>query len=333
VNGFPVLIGDIGGTWVRLSVLASADSDPMPVWRAPTHRFATLQDAARDALGRGWPRPRSALLGVAGCVEGPRMRLTNAPWTIDAAEIGTGLGLEGVRLINDYVPMAAAITALDPARSSDIIAVGPTTIADGPRLALGPGTGFGAAALLPAEGRWLVQTSEAGHMSFGACEPADYSLWPRLETSRGRHSVESLLSGPGLLRLYRGIAVERSAAATLGTPAAVTAAAAAGDLVAGAAVARFACLLGRLCGDLALAFGASGGVFLCGGIAPRILPELRDGGFRHAFEDKAPHSDMLRAIPVSVVTYPDPGLLGLTVLARHPERFIIPHSGWKGPIR
>jgi glucokinase len=328
VTAFPALIGDIGGTWLRLSVLASPDAAATPVWRAPTERFASLQEAAREALCAANLRPRTALFGVAGRITGPRMRLTNAPWTIDAAEVGMALGLEEVRLVNDYAPMAAVLTALDPDRATELVSIGPSGPADGPRLSLGPGTGFGAAALLPAGHQWLIQTSEAGHMSFGACQPDEFALWPLLEQARGRHSVESVLSGPGLVRLYRALAIRRGMPGQLETPAAVTAAAESGDALAGAALEIFCALLGRLAGDLALAFGATGGVFLCGGIAPRVIGRLRNGGFRRAFDDKAPHEALLKAVPVSVLMAPDPGLLGLTCLARQPERFIVPAARW-----
>jgi len=323
---YPVLLADIGGTYARFAILTAPDVLPGPIWKVPTSDYPSPIAAIQALLARpDTVRPRAAFLAVAGRVGGDFTRLTNAPWLFDPADIGVALGLKAVRLVNDYVPLAAALHSLDEA---DLAPFGPVTARSGPRLVLGPGTGLGAAALIPAGDRLLIQTTEAGHVGFGPCEPDDGLPWPELMKAGGRLTAEALLSGSGLLKLTRALADARGLVADWHSPQEILDRAGA-DPLAGAALHHFARLLGRFAGDLALVFSATGGLYLAGGIAPRIVAFLRGEAFGTAFEDKHPFRDAMRTIPRFVITRPEPAIAGSAALLRAGDRFLFPGQDWR----
>ncbi|WP_244633274.1 glucokinase [Methylobacterium radiotolerans] len=292
----------------------------------PTASFPGRVDAIRAYANRqDTVRPRSAFLAVAGRMTPGITRLTNAPWRFDSGGIGEAFGLEAVRLVNDYVPLAAAITVLAPA---DLARIGTAVEGVGPRLVLGPGTGLGAAVLIPAGDRLLIQTTEAGHVGFGPCEPDDKLPWSALMAAKGRLTAETVLSGPGLVGLVRTLAATRGAAVGWSAPPEVLEDARS-DPVAREAVHQFARLLGRFAGDMALMFSATGGVFLAGGIAPRIVDVLRGETFGHAFKDKAPFREAMRAVPRAVILHPEPAIDGLAALLADEDRFLFPAHDWR----
>ncbi len=296
--------------------------------RTDTTQHAAPSAAIRFALQElGGPPPRSAFIGLAGRVDGPVARLTNAPWVVDAAWIGSELNLEKVVLLNDYIPVAAATLLLDPEHPGELVRIGPVLPGrQGLRLALGPGTGFGAAACLPVQDRYWLQSTEAGHTDFGACTPEDLALWPLIEAVGGRISAETLLSGPGLVRLYHATANRIGIIPACNTPADVLLAAESG--AASEALRHFVSLLGRFAGDLALILSACGGVFLGSGIPPRIIDVLGRGEFRSAFERKTPFETVMSAVPTFVIIHPEPAMAGLAMIASHPDRFMFEAHGW-----
>jgi glucokinase len=323
---FPVLLGDIGGTYARFVLLPGPDQPMIPLAKGLTAAHPDPTSAIRSALqAHGGSRPRSALLAVAARVDAPVVRLTNAAWAFDAKRIGVDLALDPVLLVNDFAPVAASLSRPDHFGHDGLVRIGAAAPPElGPLLALGPGTGLGAAALLPVGERFLIQPTEAGHSGFGPCESDEFALWPLLERPRGLITAETVLSGPGLVRLYRALAATRKAPGSLDTPPEIVAAHQTGtDAAASDALVLFGRLLGRFAGDLALIFGATGGVFIAGGIAPRITGLLQGGAFRAAFERKPPFEDLMRRIPTFVITHPDPALTGLGMMASTPERFLI----------
>lgn len=325
---YPMLLADIGGTYTRFAVLREPATRPGPLWKVPTADFTGPITAIQAFFGRPEvPWPRSAFLAVAGRVDGGITRLTNAPWRFDLGEIGVAFGLEAARLVNDYVPLAAALTALDEDTPVDLVRIGSPVVGSGPRLVLGPGTGLGAAALVPAGDRLLIQTTEAGHVGFGPCESDDLP-WSSLMLTEGRLTAERLLSGPGLVRLARAIAAARDESTDWRLSAEILDKSQA-DPVASEAVRQFAGLLGRFAGDLALVFAATGGVFLAGGIAPRIVEVLRGEAFGTAFEDKPPFQESMQAIPRFVITRAEPAIDGLAALLRAEDRFLFPRQEWR----
>ena len=325
---YPVLVGDIGGTNARFALLRGRDAPAIDLPKSRTGEQPGPEEAIAAALAAyHGPAPRSALIGVATKLESSVVRLTNAAWTVDAGAIGRAFGLERVTLINDFVPVATALVRLD--RPDALVRLGPARPARrGTRVVLGPGTGLGAAALIPVGERFLVQPTEAGHIDFGASEPDEPDVWRGLERVRERHTAEAVLSGPGLVRLYRAHALARRVQPRHLAPSEVVAAGHAGDPVAEAALDHFARLLGRFAGDLALVFGATGGVYLGGGIAPRIERFLVRSEFRAAFERKAPLEHFVREVPTWLITHRDPAIDGLAAIAADPDRFVLQCFDW-----
>jgi len=318
---FPALLADIGGTNARLAVLVEPGGEIVALPRLLTAALPDPIAAIREALqAYTGPPPRSALLAVAAPVEDLIVKLVNAGWTVDARRIAEEFGFAQVMLLNDYTPVAVALVGLE---ENDLAVIGPRIRpANGPKLVLGPGTGLGVAALVPAGDRFCVASGEAGHIEFGPVSQEEAAVWAHLERVQGRVTAESVLSGPGLLRLYRALAAVRGETGVLSQPSHVQVAGQSGtNRRAAEALEWFARLLGRYAGDLALVLNA-GAVYLASGIAPRMLDELGRGGFRDAFERKAPHQALMRRTPTWVVTNPEPAFVGLALIATHPGRFV-----------
>lgn len=325
---FPVLLGDIGGTNARFAVL-SAPGEPVHLLaRALTADTPNPVDAIRIALqSYQGELPRSAMIAVATRVDAPAIRLTNANWLIDAEAIGKALGLERVTLVNDYTPVAASVTVLGEERG-DLAPIGSGHVRAGARVVLGPGTGLGVGALVPVEDRLAILASEAGHIAFGPTTEEEAALWPHLERVGGRISAEVVLSGPGLFRIAKALAAHRCVDCPYTKPNDVLAAARDGDEMAQGAIDLFSRWLGRYAGDMALTFESSGGVFIAGGIAPRMVDILQSGGFREEFDAKAPHDAWARKVPVFVIVNAEPALQGLAALVTNPGRFVFKSQGW-----
>ena len=325
---FPVLVGDIGGTNARFGLIEAKGEQARLLARESTGGYPDPSAAIRASLEEsGAPAPRSAILAIAGRVDAPAVQLTNADWLVDAAAIGRDFGLARVALVNDYVPVAAGAANIDP---DELTPIGPQIAeARGPRLVLGPGTGFGAAALIPYEDRLAIVSTEAGHTDLGPIDAQEAAFWSAVERVEGRVTVETLLSGSGLARLHAAIRRGAGGDGALHDPAEITGNGLSGaDPHARTALTLFGKLLGRVCGDLALTFLATGGVYIGGGIAPRIVPVLREGAFREAFERKAPFAAQMRDIPTSVITVKDPAFGGLAALASEGVRFVYHGQTW-----
>jgi glucokinase len=329
---YPLLVGDIGGTNARFGLLDSPGGSLTVLPRTLTSEHPDPVAAIRATLqAERWTRPRSALLAIATRVEAPVVRMTNAGWTVDARAIAAAFDLDSVRLVNDFVPVAAALSALGK-DAGQLVALGPELPErPGARVVLGPGTGLGAAALLPVGARWAIHSTEAGHTDFGPAHADEFAVWPLLEQAYGRITAEAVLSGPGLLRVYRALAQLRGAAPACGSPEEVSAHGLAGrDELAADALHLFGRLLGRFAGDLALVFAASA-VYIGGGIGPKIAAILSRGDFRAAFERKAPFDHWMEAVPTFLVADPDPALAGLRAILADPDRFVFKSAGWQRP--
>ncbi|WP_334175932.1 glucokinase [Pseudoxanthobacter sp.] len=322
---FPVLLADIGGTNARFAMVTGPDT-PLQVFPIVATNAYPSPDAAALAVlaAAGAPHPRAAVLAFAGPIEGARPRLTNANWAFDVHELIAALALDELVLVNDFEALSLAL----PVLSGDALMPigGGRVVENAPRVVVGPGTGMGVGGLIHSAGRWVPLPSEAGHCDLGPVTDADFALWPALERAHGRITPETVLSGPGLLRLYKAVAKVAGRAAACATPAEVTAAAEAGDDLAAATLDHFSAHLARFAGNLALTYLARGGVYLAGGIAPRIESHLTDGRFRAMFEDKAPHTALVREIPTFLIRHPLPALEGLAAFARTPHRFFVPAS-------
>lgn len=324
---FPILIGDVGGTNARFSLLMDSGSEPGEAQIVQTASFATIDDAIRSAiLDRSTVRPRSAVLAVAGPVDGDEIALTNCPWVVRPKGMFDNLGLQDVVVLNDFEAQALAVVALGEEHMEKIGEGAPEPNAA--RVVLGPGTGLGVAGLIHAFGKWIPVPGEGGHMDIGPRTARELEIFPHIEPLDGRVSGEQILCGRGLVNAYRAVALADGKPARFTTPSEITTAALAkSDAAAEEALDLFVTCLGRTAGDLALVFKSRGGVFLTGGIAQKIIPTLASGRFRAAFEDKAPHREMMKAMPVYVIAQPLAALAGLAAFARSPQSFGVETSG------
>ena len=309
-----ILLGDIGGTTVRLAVLtgdAVGSIDHLPV-----AQYRSLIDAIEGFLGGRGDRNRigAAILDVAGPIEGERCVLINSQWTIDAAELHAAFGFEPIQLINDFEAVAHALPHLT---ESDV-----RLLAGGrPRLGesmavIGPGTGLGMAGVVRRGDRVTIVPTEGGHATLPGTTSREDAVIAYLRGKFGDVSAERALSGPGLENLYGAIAAIDGVAVPDRTAAEITRHALDGSCpVCTAAVDMFCAMLGTVAGDLALMFRARGGVYIAGGIVPRIVDLLARSEFNARFMAKGRFRSYLEDIPVGVIVNPDPAFLGLKALA------------------
>ena len=324
---FPILIGDIGGTNARFSLLADDASGPRDVTIVKTADYPTIDAAIEDAvLSRADVKPRATILAVAGPINGDEIPLTNCPWVVRPRSLLADLGFEDVVVINDFEAQALAVATLD---GENQVQVGGGASRPGhSKVVLGPGTGLGVAGLVHALDAWIPVPGEGGHVDLGPRTARDLEIFPHIERIEGRVSAEQILCGRGLLGLYEAICTADGVVPTLTSPAEVSNHGLTGeDEQAAEAISLFAIYLGRVAGDMALVFMAKGGVYLGGGIPEKILPALQKPEFRQAFEDKAPHGELMADIPTFVVTHPLAALAGLSAFARMPTAFGVSTDG------
>lgn len=308
----PALVGDIGGTNARFA-LAELEGPTPHVGEAVGLKVADYPRAT-DAIAaflaaRGLDRPPAvAVIAVAGPVRRGAIDFTNSDWLLSEADL-LALGCDQARLINDFAALALAAPLL---AGADLRAVGPEEAgpSGGTIAVLGPGTGFGVSALVRDDRGEAVLSTEGGHVGFAPTDEVEVELLRRLSARHGRVSVERILSGAGLDELHECLRAMDGLPPEPVAPARITAAALAGDPAALRSVERFCAILGGVAGDFALAYGATGGVLVAGGIAPRIIDILQASAFRARFEDKGRFRDYLAAVPTRVIVRPHAALLG-----------------------
>lgn len=323
----PLLVADMGGTNCRVGIVDALGMRPRALARIQTRQAGSPEAALGMAMEGAQIRPRAAAIAVAGPLIGHAANFTNADWLIDGPALARALGFETGILVNDFEALALSLAALGP---DDWRPIGREAEGlDGARLVLGPGTGFGAAALIGPPERRMVTASEAGHIELGPAREDEAAFWPQMAMRDGRHTVESVLSGAGLARIDSAMRAARGEAPRHGEGDAVHRAALAGDPSALAAVRMFGRLLARVAGDLALAAKAFGGVHVAGGIAPRLMPLFDQDEMRAAFEEKAPMTPFMRRVPFRLITCADPAERGLAALALDPGAFGMDDRLWE----
>jgi len=325
-----ILAGDIGGTKALLMLAAVRDGRLAPLLERRylaadfadfSAMLARFLDECRQVRGRN-VRLDGACFGAAGPVSDKRIQMTNLPWCLDAGEIAAQLGVVRVSLVNDFEAAARGVEALAP---EDLVMLQRgEPLSRAPRVVIGAGTGLGVAYLLPQGRAYRIIAGEGGHAGFAPSDEEQLRMWQALHAQLGRVSVEHVVSGPGLLRIYEFLRAAMPRAPAL--PQSVRAEGAAaisrlaleeGDALARRALDLFIACYGAAAGDHALAVGARGGVYVAGGIAQRIVGLLTAGGFIAAFNAKGAHAQLNRSIPVQVVTTPRLGLLGAALIAVH----------------
>ncbi len=304
------LVGDIGGTNARFAL---ADLDTLglsDVAILSGADFPTLADAANAYLARHATRPRQAALAIAAPILGDTIQFTNSPWVCSVSALTADMQVEKLSLLNDFEALAQALPHLD--RGGLVRIGGGEARPRATKIVLGPGTGLGIGGLVWSATGWTPVPGEGGHVALAAETREEFEIIETVRRQFGRVSAERLLSGPGLSDLHDAIRTVAGAPPTRLAPGEIIAAARDGDdPPAVEAVDRFIIWLGRFAGDMALSFGARGGVYIGGGIAPRILPELQDGRFRSAFDAKGRMTPFVAPIPIHVITTGDAALTGV----------------------
>jgi glucokinase len=294
------LVADIGGTNARFAV---ANLHTLELANAVSLRregFPSLQAVAESYLRTISERPSVAAFAVAAPVVGETIKLTNSPWSFRRPELQAALGLDELVVLNDFEALAHALPHLGASALQQI--GGGAGVERAPKVVLGPGTGLGVAGLVWSASGWIAMASEGGHASLAVADAREFAMLERLVKGRQRLSVEHVVSGPGLAETYRVLAeMAGRPVAPVEAPEVVQRALDGDDPVAHEALDRFAAWLGRFAGDAALFFGARGGVYIGGGIAPKMVGALSAGGFRRAFEAKGRMTSYLVPIPVYVI--------------------------------
>ena len=318
-----LLAGDIGGTKTLLGLYRRASERPQAI---ATREFTTLAHSSLSAMVRAFleeqraaDRVEAAAFGVAGVVRGDVAKLTNVPWVVDAGFIVRDFRVRSVTLLNDLQAMAYGVPALQPDEMAVLQAGEPH--ADGNAALIAAGTGLGEAMLHNVGGRFIPAASEGGHADFAPRTPREIELLHELTRIYGRADYEQVASGLGLINLFRF--THRGPCPAVGEPPdvsmippALTAAALAKRCDACVeALDIFVSVYGAEAGNLALRSVATAGVFVGGGIAPKVLAALESGLFMDAFRSKPPMADLLATIPVYVILNPHAGLLGAAVYA------------------
>lgn len=306
------LLADIGGTWARFALLV--DGRTGPIEALSTGAYADPIDAIHRFLK---DRPHAPLAGAviaaAGPVEAGRCHLTNASWLIDGPAIARTMRVPDVQVVNDLQGLAWAVPDLGGA---DLVQVGGGhEMAGEPVVLVAPGTGLGIACYVPAGDRAHVLATEGGHATWAPEDADEDAVIHVLRRRFGHVSIERVLSGGGLVAVH-GALREATGLPDPGlSPGAIVEAANAGDALAGRTVSMFCAVLGAAAGNLALTFGARGGVLIGGGIPPRLLGPLGQPAFRQRFENKGRMATYLRPISTRVIVRADPTFVGLRALA------------------
>ena len=322
-----ILAGDIGGTKALFGLFRPSHDRPQPM---VTREFATMDfDSLEDLVSAfvadtGATAPEAIVLGVAGPVSGLMARMTNVPWIADASMLSERFGDCPVELLNDLEALAHAVPVLEP----DELAVLQSGVAlpGGNAALIAAGTGLGEALLDNVDGRFVASPSEGGHADFAARTPREFALVHALLRVHGRVDNECVISGHGLVSIFQFTHGEVDLAHACRVVSGDAHPAEMPALISASALARrceqcvealdmFVDAYGAEAGNLALRTMATAGVYIGGGIAPKILPALETGVFMESFRAKEPLVDLLRTLPVSVILNPAAGLLGAAVRA------------------
>ena len=309
---FPRLVADVGGTNARFGWIAREGDAIEGVRTLPCAEYATLADAVRAYLASsGFGQPGSMGMGIANPVTGDEVRMTNHHWGFSIAALQAELGLQRLVVINDFTALALSLPSLQPHELRQV--GGGAARAQAPMALIGPGTGLGVSGLLPAAGQWVALAGEGGHVTLPATTEREAALIAQLAARYGHASAERAISGAGLVALYDAVCALDGATAEPSTPADVSTRALAGTCARSVeAVAHFCALLGSVAGNLALTLGALGGVYIGGGIVPRLGEVFDRSDFRQRFEAKGRFNAYLAQMPVFVIDASvSPALLGV----------------------
>lgn len=313
VATYPRLLGDIGGTNARFALIRQPGAEIGEIRRLSADTYADPA-AAIDAYltAVGGDRPRTAAFGMANPIDGDWIEMTNHSWSFSIDTLRQRLALSRLLVVNDFHALALALPFLPTDELHQV--GGGVRLTARPMAVLGPGTGLGVSGLLPNGDEYLPLSGEGGHVTMVATTTEEAAVIDKLREKFVHVSAERLLSGPGLVNLHDALAAVRRQPVPGVDAATVTAAALAGtDALAVDAVNMFCAMLGTIAGNLALTLGAKGGVYIGGGIVPRLGSFFDRSPFRQRFEDKGRFRAYLASVPVFVILSEYPALLGAAV--------------------
>jgi glucokinase len=308
----PHLVGDVGATNARFARVAD-DGKVIRIQVFSCEDYLRIDEAIETFLAEdaATPRPEAAAIGIAGPVTGDRIALTNHPWSFSTRELKQRLRLDRLDIVNDFAANALAIPHLT---ADQRVKIGGGSAVDAmPVGVIGPGSGLGVSGLTPFGNAWRVIDGEGGHATMAAATDREAAVLDRMRSRFDHVSAERVLSGPGLVNLYNTLAEVDGVPAVSQTPAQV-ADPETTDERCHEAVALFCAMLGTVAGNLALTIGARGGIYIAGGIVPKLGERFAASGFRQRFEDKGRMRPYLEMIPTFVITDPIPAFIGLTAL-------------------
>ncbi|MBN8841748.1 MAG: glucokinase [Sphingomonadales bacterium] len=305
---------DIGGTHARFAIAGVADGRVVSLGQETTLHtkdHASFQTAWQDFERRqGGALPRAVAIAIAGPTRGEVIRFTNNPWIIRPALIGEKLNVDRHVLVNDFEAVGHAVAQADPSYFETLTGPDEPLPAAGTISVIGPGTGLGVAHVWRGDRGYRVQATEGGHIDFAPLDSIEDAILARLRKRHRRVSIERIVSGPGIVDIYETLAGMEGRAITPLDDREIWSRGMSGeDSLAAAAVDRFCLSLGSVAGDLALAQGASG-VVIAGGLGLRIRDSLVKSGFPERFVAKGRFENFMAAIPVKLITHPQPGLFG-----------------------
>ena len=309
----PGLVGDIGATNARFA-LVGADGALTRHANLLCDDHGSLAEALRTYLDQTAAGGLAhAALAVATSPHGDRVSFTNNPWSFSIAELREQLGVQHLRVVNDFYANALAVPLL---RGGDVNQVGGgASVPGAPMAVVGPGSGLGVSAVVPDGTRYIAVPGEGGHVTMPAADTAENAVLTLMRDRYDHVSAERLLSGPGLINIYNALCeIEGIPAEALTAAQISNALTSDSDGCAKRAVQMFCAMLGTIAGNLALTLGARGGVYIAGGIVPKLGAAFARSQFRARFEDKGRFSAYLAAIPTFVIVRPDAALLGAAQL-------------------
>jgi glucokinase len=307
------LIADVGGTNARFAVAEKGQYSQ--VKRIEVSHYATIQAAVSEYL-KGLPgdlRPTIGVIDIAGPVSGDQVKLTNQNWSFSTAALRDELGFTQLVVVNDFVGAAMAVPFLPQA---DLYLVGPAQpSARGAIGVVGPGTGLGMSTLVPNAGGWMLLPGEGGHVTMSPATQEEGRILDFLRERFPHVSAERVLSGAGIVNLYNALCALQGKAPSPLSPAEVTQRATLKtDPVCVEAFSHFCAMLGTVAGNLALTVGATGGIYIAGGILPRFKEAFANSLFRERFEAKGRLQDYVKKVPSYLILEESPALLGLANL-------------------
>ncbi len=293
------LVADIGGTNARFAIAKDGVLQHQTIEKLPTANYATLAECVGDYLKIVGESPAEACLAMAGATTTPELVFSNNHWRFYPEQLGPSMGVQRLMVINDFTAQALSITSLEAGECETLYKA--NEAANAPKLVIGPGTGLGVSALIPSASGYIALAGEGGHATFAASNPRELAVLEKLQARQAHVAFEYVVSGTGLqmtyaaLREIDGLAPEASDAATIVTKASQ------GESQAAEAVDLLVSNLGRIMGDYALMLGARGGIYIAGGVLPKLMKQIDPSLVLSRLHGRGVVDGYIKEIPVYLV--------------------------------